>query len=86
MTPPWKPIDPGPMLHHVIRRGNVVHIVGKPIPGMLKINRDGCIISDHDAFIAVMTCGQRVKMNSGGRNRFTEQPVTCLVCLVGGYK
>lgn len=76
----------GPMFHQVVRGDKVVHLVGQPVPSMIKVNSDGRIITDDDAFIAVMVCGRRCKMNTGGRNRFTTQPATCLVCVAGGYK
>jgi hypothetical protein len=83
---PWVPVDAGPMFHRVRRgRDTLVHVVQGPVPGMVKVNSDGMVISDDDAHFVVTACGVRVKMNAAGRNRYTTSPATCLVCVVGGF-
>lgn len=38
-----------------------------------------------DGFIAYFVCGERCKLGWSRRNHLTEEPATCIVCLVGGY-
>lgn len=88
MSAPWSLWDSDPRLlfQHVLRgRDAIIHVVGVPIAPMIKIRKNGIVVSDDDAHIIVTTCGLRVKMNIGGRNRYTEQAATCLACVAGGY-
>ena len=45
----YEPVDPGPMFQHVVRgKDGVTHVV-RDAPRMVKVNREGVIISDDDA-------------------------------------
>jgi hypothetical protein len=94
MREPWDG-DPGPGFRYVFRKLDaLVHAVREPTEAMhsrlsamgFKINDKGAVINDNDAHLIATKCGLRVKMNAGARNRYTEQAVTCLVCVIGGYR
>lgn len=68
---------------HVRRWNNVVHIVDSGMSGALQFDTRGVIIGE-DLSVA-MVCGQRAKINDGGRNRYTTDGATCLTCVVGEF-
>lgn len=61
----------------------VVHIIVEGISPMLYVNPRGQPYGE--PFIAKMLCGARAKLNMNSRSRFTEQPLTCITCLAGGF-
>lgn len=78
---------PSQRFRHVLRgRDGLVHVVLNSVPFVTKIDAKGVVVAEIDASLVITTCNLRVKMNSGGRNRYTEQIVTCLVCVVGGHR
>lgn len=67
----------------IVRWDKVVHVMRGPLPENSRIGPGGNLLGF--SFPATLLCGRKAKMYTNGINRFTQQPVSCLVCLAGGY-